>query len=156
MVRGFVICIQLIFQGHCIGEDEMDGIFSTCGRDQKWKQYLLMKSQLKKPCRWHTGVHKSRAVKFCTVATTVCESSVWNLFHVAHLVSRILRWLQDFWKNCVSQLAQERSDWGPKPQEKFEIKRLCVPEFWLDGRVPCSVDSTTAYSTHSPLPVGGS
>lgn len=69
----------------------MDRTFSTVRRDWKWKPYLLRKSQMKKPRRWHTGARKSRAVKFCTGSPTVFESSVWNLFHVTHLAPRIYR-----------------------------------------------------------------
>ena len=100
-------------------------------------------------------MRKSRAVECCTVASTVCESSVWNLFHVIHPAPRILRWLLDFWKKCVS-LFHKNGLIGARRQEKYEIKRLGIPGVCLDGHVPCSVDITTAYLPHSALPVGGS
>jgi len=49
---------------------------------------------------YRPGVHKSRVTKSCAVAVSVCGSAVWILVHVKFLVSRILRWLLDFWKTC--------------------------------------------------------
>jgi hypothetical protein len=40
----------------------MGGTCNTRGSNCKCKQYLLMKSQMKKPRMWHTGVHKFRAL----------------------------------------------------------------------------------------------
>jgi len=45
------------------------------------------------------------AIKFCTVTPNICQSLEWNLHNVKFLVSRILRWLVDFWENlCTSGL----------------------------------------------------
>jgi hypothetical protein len=50
---------------------------------------------------WNLGctnpwLHVERETKFCTVAASVCGSSMWNLLPVALLVLRILRWLSGF------------------------------------------------------------
>jgi hypothetical protein len=42
----------------------------------------------------------TRPTTFCTLASNICQSSVWNVLHVTFLVPRILRWLLDFWKRC--------------------------------------------------------
>jgi hypothetical protein len=42
----------------------------------------------------------ARQPELCTVALSVCGSSIWNLLHVTLLAHRILRWLLDFWKIC--------------------------------------------------------
>jgi hypothetical protein len=49
----------------------------------------------------HRGAQET---KLCMVACNIFESSVQNLFHVTFLAPRILRWLLDFWKTCVSLL----------------------------------------------------
>lgn len=69
------------------------------------QSYWLRKSQMKKPCGWPIGVHTFRAVKFCTLAPTLCEASVWNVFHVTDLAPRIFRWLVDFWQIFGSLVA---------------------------------------------------
>jgi hypothetical protein len=52
--------------------------------------------------------HVAWLTKFCTVASNICGSSVWNLLLVTLLASRILGWLLDFQKfvhpymKCVS------------------------------------------------------
>ena len=40
----------------------------------------------------------ARTTNFCTVAHSICGSSVWNLLQVTFLAPRILRWLIDFLK----------------------------------------------------------
>jgi hypothetical protein len=42
----------------------------------------------------------ARSPELCTVALSICRSSIWNLFHVTLLAHRILRWLLDFLKTC--------------------------------------------------------
>jgi hypothetical protein len=44
---------------------------------------------------WH---QVAVATKFRTVAHNTFGSSIWNLLHVTILVTRILRWLPDFYK----------------------------------------------------------
>jgi len=36
------------------------------------------------------------------MAPNICDSSIWNLHHVTHLVPRIFRWLPNFWKISTS------------------------------------------------------
>ena len=42
-----------------------------------------------------------RMNKFCAVPPNVCGSSLWDLYHVTILASRILRWLLHFPKICA-------------------------------------------------------
>jgi hypothetical protein len=42
----------------------------------------------------------ARPPELCTVALSICESSIWNLLHVTLLSHRSLRWLLDFWNIC--------------------------------------------------------
>jgi hypothetical protein len=59
-----------------------------------------------KNCAFHRGwtnlgwSQVVRDTKFCIGAPNIRGSSAWNLFHVILPVSRILRWLLDFWKIC--------------------------------------------------------
>lgn len=49
----------------------------------------------------NTGCQVAAATKFCTVATNIYGSSVWNLLHVDLLASRILKNLLHFLKICA-------------------------------------------------------
>jgi len=42
------------------------------------------------------------AKKFCAVALNICESSVWNLFHIISLAHRIFWWVLDISEICAS------------------------------------------------------
>jgi len=44
--------------------------------------------------------------KLCTVVPTICGSSAWNLLYVMFLVSRIIKWLLNFWKICAPLMMQ--------------------------------------------------
>jgi hypothetical protein len=51
------------------------------------------------------GRQVAMAVKFCTVASDICDDSMWNLLHVTLLASRIFRWLPDVWRIfCIPTL----------------------------------------------------
>lgn len=48
------------------------------------------------------GMHKPRATKFCTEASNICRSAVWNLLHVTVLAqSFFFSWLLGFPHICV-------------------------------------------------------
>jgi hypothetical protein len=42
--------------------------------------------------------------KLCTVVPNIYGSSVWNMLHFMFLVSRIMKWLLNFWKFCAPLL----------------------------------------------------
>lgn len=42
----------------------------------------------------------TRPTTSCTLASNICQSSIWNVLHVTILVPRILMCLLDFWKLC--------------------------------------------------------
>jgi hypothetical protein len=52
---------------------------------------------LEKGCT-NFGSQVARKSKFCTVVSNICGFSVWSLFHVTLLASKILSWILDFWK----------------------------------------------------------
>lgn len=49
---------------------------------------------------WIPGI--THATKFCRVVPNTSGYSVWNLLHIILLVSRISRWLPNFWKICAT------------------------------------------------------
>jgi hypothetical protein len=52
------------------------------------------------PREHKSGCQVAVATKFCTLAPNIFGASGWNLLHVTHLASRILKWLRDFWEIC--------------------------------------------------------
>jgi hypothetical protein len=46
------------------------------------------------------GSSSPGATKVCTVTHNICRPSVWNLVHVAHLLSSALGWILIFLKIC--------------------------------------------------------
>ena len=65
---------------------------------------LLPRSYI--PTVWWTYPKVQVAVgnKLCTVASKICEASVWYLLHVTLLVTRVLRWLIRFLENlCIPE-----------------------------------------------------
>jgi len=60
---------------------------------------VLMSTLLKKG--YNTpGRQVAVTSEFCTVASNVCGSSVWTLFHVTLLAAKFLKCLLGFWKIC--------------------------------------------------------
>jgi len=58
-----------------------------------------------------TGVYKSLATKFCTVAPNICGSSVWTLLHVTILAPRILRYYFYATQGNMQQIMVFRVAW---------------------------------------------
>jgi hypothetical protein len=55
------------------------------------------------------GCQATRATKLCTVAPSICGSSVWNLVHVTIPMHRSFSWLLYFWKICAPLSYQSQS-----------------------------------------------
>jgi len=72
---------------------EFNKMYSTC----TLRFEVLMVVYIRR-MSWAAGHH---AYYIHKVVPNICGSSAWNLLHVMFLVSRIIKWLLNFWKICA-------------------------------------------------------
>jgi len=107
------------FDLHCVRIYDIQG--TDEGLDLRDVRLELAKNRLGEPINLRrnlnlkvqiaTGVHKSRATKFCMGATNVSASSVWKLLHVTFQAPIVLRRLQHSREICALLYWHVRLEW---------------------------------------------
>jgi len=128
----------------------LGGINWWCHRVQKGRKKTKCKrtsgttERAQQKRRLGPGVHKSRppgrsGYYILRGGAHIIESFVWNFLRVTHLVSKILTWITDFWKNCgpllQTSVIQQKTNYIPASpyrtvtQTMFQLK--CNTIYWI-------------------------
>ena len=79
-------------------------LFTVVPNSVHWYQIMYIDTKLctvvPNDVQWYQIMYSG--TKLCTVVPNFSESLVWNLLYITLLDPRILMWVLDFWKICVT------------------------------------------------------